>query len=209
MIRLGIGTGRCGTHSLSRMVESAGLTCPHESFVYGEIASNSGRMFFPKWDGSDTDFVLDVIEAIHERDGDYSEIALYHLPHVDEILRRFDARIVVMERDRERVIESYMKWTSGRDHWSETPDRNLYRADPWDRCYIKFPGSDKRENIGKYWDYYKEETDKLCDKYPFSVLKVKTEDMSNYSTYVKIMKHYGLPAVDVEEFTPFHTNQGK
>lgn len=209
MIRLGIGTGRCGTHSLSNMVESAGVTCPHESFVYGDIARESGRMFFPHWDGRDTNFVADVIGAMHERDGDYSEIALYHLPHVETLIERFDTRVVAMERERDKVVESYMKWTGGRDHWSFEPDRSLYREDPWDRCYMKFDGDTKRENVGLYWDYYREETTRLCQRYPDRVIKVRTEDMSNYDTYVRIMEHYQLPVVGEAEFTPFHTNKGK
>lgn len=209
MIRLGIGTGRCGTHSLSNMVESANIKCPHERFVYGDIAQRFGRMLFPKWDGEDTNSVMEIIKDIHDREGGYNEIALYHLPHISEFIKNFDTRVVVMERDRESVIESYMKKTGGKDHWSQQPDRSLYFPDPWDRCYMKFSGGTKRENIGKYWDYYKNATDILCSNHPEEVIKVRTEDMSDYDTYVRIMEHYLLPVVNKTEFTPFHTNKGK
>lgn len=206
MILLGIGTGRCGTQSLSRLLETQVRT-GHERFVYGGLFNG---MFFPKWNAPEKHqrIVIDRIEKELKTNGMYSEIALYLLQYVRPLIARFpDIKVVVVERERAQVVESYMNKTKGKDHWCHAPDRALYRPDPWDDCYPKYDTNDKRSAIGMYWDYYKTETDLLVSEFPDNVKKVKTEDLSDYVKCKEIMEFYQLPMVPSDQFDGFHANR--
>lgn len=159
---IGLGTGRCGTTSLAHLLNSAeDCSVTHESGVIRLGLS---------WNFSEKGIkkALDIMGGV--RDKKVGDIAFYYLPYVEWIAsQRPEATFVCMRRDREETIESYMKKSGTRDHWSSM--RN--DLDPWDRMYPRFKTDDKRAAIGMYWDMYYEETDRL----ERSGIRIKTFDM--------------------------------
>jgi len=208
MIYLGMGTGRCGTMSLMNMLKSVLPESYHERFIYGD--QPSGRMFFPRSHApsEDQDEMGYAIDDVVKRNGYFVDIGLYYAEYMDDILQHYpEAKCVYLERDKEATIKSYMKKTEGKDHWSMNPDRTKYRVDLWDLCYPKFTLSTKEQNIGAYWDYYQGTFERLSYKYPDRMIRVRTEDLNDYQTYVTIMGFYGLPvAIAEEDWDPFHSN---
>lgn len=144
-IIIGLGTGRCGTVSLTRLLNlQNSCVASHESVAR---SSQNGET----WGKNFTELV-NYIDNKSEKF--VCEVSFYNLPYVEQLINRYDnVKFVIMKRDRQETIDSYMKKTSGRNHW-QTHDGTHYRKCEWDSTYPKFEGVDKTDSIGMYWDYY-------------------------------------------------------
>lgn len=144
---LGVGTGRCGTKSLTRLLEyQSGVKVTHER--YGpKVRWNCPSNLWPYrlWENSKL------------QDCDYiGDIAFYWTPQIDWFLDRADKegrdiRIIGLKRDRQETVESYDKWKPNSDHWSFHGYRTT-QPDPWDKCYPCYNTDNKKEGIGMFWD---------------------------------------------------------
>lgn len=119
------------------------------------------------------------------------DIAFYYLNYVETILGMTDAvRFVCIKRDRAETVESWIakttirrwpsRWLADRlSSWiTRTPfhhssnfweihDGSKWALDPvWDKTFPKFAAENKRDAIGKYWDYYYAEAESLMGKHP-------------------------------------------
>lgn len=134
------------------------------------------------------------------------DIAFYYLTYVEDIIAVSDrVRFICLKRDRAATIKSWLKksrinrWRSkwlgdrfsaaiqripfyeSKNFWMEH-DASYWKPDPvWDKCFPKFDASSKQEAIGKYYDFYYEESEKLAAKYPnlfriFSLEELNTEE---------------------------------
>lgn len=161
---IGLGTGRCGTASLARLLGSA-AEC-HATHEMDRIMTHMSWDFTP----FGIERALDLLES---REAAVAcDIAFYYLPCVEYIAAaRPDATFVCMRRGREETVESYMAKTPGRDHWRHGGGR----PDPWDRMYPKFDLGSKREAIGAYWDMYYERTASLES----SGVRIRTFDVAD------------------------------
>jgi hypothetical protein len=183
-ILIGIGTGRCGTTSLAHLLSSAsGSTVTHEK--------PSIRINLP-WKFEEKCASKAVETLVGGAGPTAGDVAFYYLPYVEWISRAVpDATFVCIKRDKSETVESYMKKTKGRDHWS----RACRYSDPWDRLYPKFDTYDKREAIGMYWDMYYQESERL----ERSGVRIKTFDMrllNDESGVRQILEFCGLEASD-------------
>jgi hypothetical protein len=91
-------------------------------------------------------------------------------------------KVVVMRRERKKVVNSFMAKTKGRNHWQTVKKRGKVskdRNDPvWDPCFPSFPSSlAKSEAIGQYWDVYENYTLYLEYQYPDNVRVFATEEV--------------------------------
>lgn len=115
------------------------------------------------------------------------DIAFYYLSYVEAIAARNEnVRFICLKRDRAETVESWMRktaigrWRSkriadrlaamitrepyyhGTNFWMEH-DGTQWMPDPvWDKCFPKFDAADKRDAIGRYWDFYYHEADRLA-----------------------------------------------
>ena len=161
---IGLGTGRCGTTSLARLLKSA--TGCHVAHEMDRIRTHM------TWDFT-KDGMERAIALIESMPGVMvGDVGFYYLPYVEGISdARPDVTFICMKRDRQETIESYMKKTEGRDHWRP----GMGRPDPWDRMYPKFDRPTKREAIGAYWDMYYQRSAAL----EAAGLRIKTFDISS------------------------------
>lgn len=162
-IFIGLGTGRCGTTSLAHVLNNpGGCQITHES-----EAIRTGMTWAFREEGA-----AKALQELESRGRPVSgDVAFYYLPYVEWMaLKRPDATFVCLKRDRSETVESYMRKTEERDHWTILCDM----ADPWDRLYPKFNTRDKREALGMYWDMYYGEAKRLEDK----GIRIKTFEMS-------------------------------
>lgn len=125
-IKLGIGSGRCGTVSLSKMID----------------ANHELRPLLP-WKKD-----LDLYQEHIKRMKGNRFVAFYYLPYLDEMFTDFDLRVACLKRDREETIESYLKKVPNHNHWGKGPKHE------WSKCYPTYDLKDKRKGIAKYYDYY-------------------------------------------------------
>lgn len=179
----GLGTGRCGTHSLCSFISDQ-----ENCFVTHEFTDKP----FLSWDYSDEEFKK-IISKIEEREEVFvGDIAFFLLNYAEKIIDyNKNSKFLVLKRDKKETVESYLRKTIGRNHWQKH-DGKYYRFCEWDRCYPKLLAHNKKEAIGKYWDLYYAKTSKLQEKYPKNFLTMSTEDLNDNEKLFKILEFFGF-----------------
>lgn len=161
---IGVGTGRCGTVSLSQFLDAqAGIFMLHEG------ALDDRRELFD-WTG-DEDNIIRWLSELKQMAGDkqlVGDTGMYFLPYVDLIFEKFpETRFICFERNRSEVIRSFERKTSDNRHFWYNHNGKKYRKDPvWDSKFPKFDVEDKQTAIGLYWDMYHETSVELARNYP-------------------------------------------
>ncbi len=182
---LGLGTGRCGTETLARILSTqSDVEASHEYF--GPVP----------WDGDGQQWMVALRERQdHSPRSVLAEVAFYWLPYTHEILNSDpQAMAIVLKRPREEVIASYLKKVGlKRNHWSF---EGRSQEDVWNDSYPDYPGS-KEEAIGRYWDDYYERVDGLIDVFPQRVILMKTEDLNDPTVVTKVMEFVGFETPDL------------
>jgi len=167
---IGCGTGRCGTKSLAKLLDSQdGWTCTHEKlprlpWKIDRILARDRVRYFNN----------------HEKFGD---VAFYYLPYIEMMFEEIDdLKVICLERDEEEVVNSYIVKMSNtdppRNHWTDH-DGKVWTKDPiWDRAYPSYdlgdplpselprpPEEYKEEVIRLYWNEYHETAEWLSKHY--------------------------------------------
>jgi hypothetical protein len=186
-VMIGLGTGRCGTHSLAALI----------AMQPGAIGTHERHGADIAWVGGEreVDRVLDELAADLAAGATLvGEIGLYYLPYVARIRARFPtARFVVLQRDRARTVESFMEKTADKsNHWA--PTARFARHARWDHCFPTYDAAlSKRDAIGRYWDEYYATTAALERAEPQAFLTVRTEELGTVATQRRILDFLGLP----------------
>jgi len=179
-ILIGLGTGRCGTSSLARL-----LSLAENCRVGHECKFGRQRLTWPPSESA-MEAVLGFLEG-SERPVS-GDVAFYYLPCARWIHRRRpDTRFICLRRDREETIESYMEKTEGRDHWSMLS----LGVDPWDSKYPKFRTANKRTAIGMYWDMYYAEASRM-EREGLQIKTFEMEALNEERGVAAIMNFAGL-----------------
>jgi len=157
---LGVGTGRCGTKSLTRLLEHQDDTyATHER--YGpRVRWDCPPNLWPKrlW--------VDTMRNDHSIVASVDFKWTNHIEHFLEWGEKLgrEVRVVGLKRDRQEVIDSYDKWKPNSDHWSFHGYRET-KPDEWDHCYPQFCTESKRKGIRKFWDYTYNIIDRCAEEY--------------------------------------------
>ena len=183
---IGIGTGRCGTMSLARFLSQCkGVFVDHER--------REGGWVLPwEFNRKLADGKIEMLKKLYgEIVGD---VAFYYLNYIRYFFEKLpNLKVIVMKRDREETILSYLKKTEGRNHWIENPEKYGWRVDStWDKAYPKFETKDKKEAIGKYWDLYYQKVELLKKEFPEKILEVNLEDFNKKETQDEIYNFVGV-----------------
>ena len=130
------------------------------------------------------------------------------LPYVEQILARYpDVKFVCLKRDRASTVASYMKKTEGRNHWIQHDGSRWYR-DRWDHSYPKYPCADKEKAIGRYWDDYYRESERLQALYPEAFCVFPTEALNSKPRQSEILSFLGIPRRRHRRLALVHLNAG-
>ena len=149
LIIIGCGTGRCGTVTLSILLDSQeGFRIGHESI----------RM---PWD-FDGQYAQTSLEFFKSLEATCGDVASWYLPYVKYYLQHEDrVKIICLKRDREEVVRSFLTKTGWKraNHWT-SHNSIYYREQPTvpQAFDMHFPKYDLPSSLAlvKYWDeYYK------------------------------------------------------
>jgi hypothetical protein len=166
---ISIGTGRCGSVSLSKFLSAQEyISVLHE----GRLDSHKIRKLI-KW-VNDEKNLFEWLEFLLSLDGNkfVGDTGMYYLPYIEQIIEKYpQVKIIVMERDKEEVVKSYIKKTTGRNHWFDHDGKEWDKDDKWDPCYPKYDILNKEKALEKYWEDYKSQTDNLILKFPDKIKK--------------------------------------
>lgn len=176
---IGLGTGRCGTMSLANLLSSqSGVIVPHE---YQALPL--------PWDFSQTALER-KIESLRYINGD---VGFYYLNYVEQIVDIFpQVRFVCLKRNKNEVVESYMKKTRGRNHWMNHDGKNWKNDSKWDSAYPKFNVSGKSSAIAMYYDMYYKKITYLKRKYPNKIRVFEIDCLNNEKGIRDILSFCGF-----------------
>lgn len=167
----GMGTGRCGTKTLARLLDGCkNVACEHEprpilpwEHDYDKYRKHLGR---DKW-----------------------AVALYYGRYANDILKDTDSKIVVLRRQKEDTIKSFLDVTPHRNHW----DKHI--AEEWDEAFPSYE-LPKAKGIEKYYDEYYEMMLRLHGAYPDRVMMFPTEELSDKSWQKRLFNFCEIPEQD-------------
>jgi hypothetical protein len=175
---ISIGTGRCGSVSLSKFLSAQ----KHTNVIHeGRIDSEKIRKLI-KWKNDDVELFKWLEYLIsYDKNKFIGDTGMYFLPYIDKIIQKYPrVKIIVMIRDMDQVVKSYLKKTEGRNHWNDHNGIGWDLDEKWDPCYPTYQISNKEEALKKYWQDYKKETESLELKFPDN-LKIWTINDLNTS----------------------------
>tara|TARA_Y100001972_G_C7616541_1_gene309200 strand:- start:47 stop:676 length:630 start_codon:yes stop_codon:yes gene_type:complete len=139
MYVIGLGTGRCGTTSLSKLLQKVGLSVPHELRPV------------VNWSTGKAKDRLNLIKSLN-LDGD---VAFWYLNLVEDMNKISEnIRFICLERNIDEVVYSYLNKTIGRNHWINHDGTRWHKDPIWDQCYPKYNIVKKSEAIRLYCEEY-------------------------------------------------------
>jgi len=185
---IGLGTGRCGTKSLAYLLNEQ----EDSSFSHEIVGSKL------TWKPNNVMLRSAIYFALGKRTSFSGDVAFNFLSYVDIIKKlRPECKFIVMMRDREDTINSYMNWTRKDDLWI----KGYKDKEEWYKCYPNYPKKySKEERIGLYWDEYYWKIDKLIVKYPDSFWIMKMEWLNDKEAIEKMLDFCGFPEKKVVIF---------
>jgi len=194
---IGLGTGRCGTRSLTKLLKEWGIPASHEKY----------RLY---WEPNKKILQRALGEMV-------SDVGFYWLNYVDLVLEQYpDAKFVCLKRDKEKTVVSFARSfkspLASKIAWINHPDgeevtrycdtvtqEDLDNMDPaarecvemdWDTPYavrvtlpgIYFPAYDEDDAGGSlrtYWDKYYAKSVEWQDLYPENFMIIDMERALN------------------------------
>ena len=148
MIVVGLGTGRCGTHSLAEL-----LNLQPGSDVYHEAKPP----LLWRNEPNPTRHLRRQAKLV-------GDVGFYYLPHVGQVWDALpEARFVCLIRPRAETVASFVRYMPRERNWLQSyGDRS-----GWDASFPTYDSSLTFEQAaGAYWDeYYDRATDLECDRF--------------------------------------------
>jgi hypothetical protein len=191
-IVLGMGTGRCGTHTLAEL-----LNAQQDAVVTHEQPP------LLVWSARDARTAIAArIGRIKRTRAQrlIGDVASFYLPYVDAaIALEPSIRVVVLERPREEVVESFVRWLDRvhalpLNHWAAEPAPGWHHDPVWSRIFPKYPIADREEAIRRYWDEYHETATTLAKRFPENVRIFPMHETLNTDTGVAdLLSFVGIP----------------
>ena len=192
---IGLGTGRCGTKSLSRLLclqkDSA---VSHEQFPplpwrvdAGKLKASVGTLLAREWSM-------------------VGDVGWFWLPYVGKVLQRVpDAKFVCLKRDKASCVESMLAKTGDQNQW-QNHDGSKWLLNPiLDQSTPKYDGVTREEAAGMMWDEYYATSEKLAEKYPDNFRVFDTDAMNTDGGVRDILEFAGFENPNV--VTSIHENK--
>ena len=182
----GLGTGRCGTVSLTKLLNAQpGTKIKHEVYTL-------------PWEPDETKLYNSIHSILGYDSGRVGDVAYYWLPYISRILADYhDAKFICLYRDKESMVRSFINHTPGRNYWTK-PDSIHQTLNKWERRVtdLSFPqyNANKPDALGEYWEEYQERTTTwagLCPNnfktWPMEILNTR-EGLSEIFDFIGILE---------------------
>lgn len=189
----GLGTGRCGTVSLTSLLNLQDSSC---------FSHEMGSKPYLSWEKERLK-IFNHLNLLIRNDKKFSgDVAFFLLPYVEDIIKFLpNSKFIILQRDKESTINSYMKKTINRNHWMDHDGRK-WRKNIWDRCYPKFSCNSKEEALEKYYDLYYDE----CKMIPQDkCFWMETSELNDENTCLNMLEWCGF---EEPQYIKFKKNKG-
>lgn len=180
---LGIGTGRCGTNSLAKFLHhQPDCFFTHEKHL---IQWHWHREFPPD--------LFDDYNKIDRRI--VGDVSLGMSNHGQKLLLlEENAKLIVIERNRDECAKSLYFWTKGEDleFWKKNPDKKDLHNDFWYNMFPTFEGKNKIDRIYQYIDLHRELARILYAEFPGRVKIISIENLNHRQTQDEVLDFCGV-----------------
>jgi len=182
MIIFGLGSGRCGTSSLQRLLNNQ-----TDTTVTHEMAP-----VLP-WD-FDERRLSDRIANLSASDDHFTgDVGYSYLSYVKTISERIESvRFVCLERETEAVVRSMLAKTEGRNHWAEH-DGTVWTLDPvWDPTMPSYETMPKEAAVRRYLREYYETAEVFASSMPDQFRVFPTESLNSLTASEELLRFCGF-----------------
>lgn len=188
---VGLGTGRCGTHSLVELLNRQ----PESAVTHEEFPLLPWRRV-PGYPG-----IAERLRRIRRsRTGRLvGDVASFYLPYAEEAIALDPSiRMICLERPREEVVASFSAWLDAvhplpTDHWSRVPGPGWHHELFWTRIFPQYDAADRAAGIGLYWDEYHRTAAALAQRFPRQFQVFPTESLNTESGQSALLTFAGIP----------------
>lgn len=184
----GLGTGRCGTTSLAKLLNSQ-----ENAFVGHELSP-----ILP-WEPNFEMLKYRILQLEHQTHADIiGDVGMYYLPYVESLLRsqineKFDLKFIILQRNQSDTIESYIKKLNKRFNPFQAHDGTKWERYDWDKSFPKYNTSlSIREACSKYWIDYYCKSRSLVEKFPENIRIFKMTDLNKKNKVLEILSFIGI-----------------
>ena len=175
----GLGTGRCGTVSLYRLLNSQ-----NDSFF-----THESKPLLP-WD-FDKNLIDSKLEKFFSKNRNYvGDVGSNYLPYVEYIREVLpESKFVVLKRPKVEVINSFINHSApyGFNHWMEHDGTKWKKSQKWDLMHPKYEASSIEEALDIYWEDYYSKVEALVEKYPSRIGVYWTSDLNSKKKVKEIL----------------------
>jgi hypothetical protein len=178
---IGAGSGRCGTHSLAKL-----LSVQPDTYCYHEA-----RPILDWKPPTSCRFILSRFHRLKRRNKGkkyVGDVALFYCRYLDYILASVDdVRVIVLKRPKDETIASFKRWlpvvaknNGGRFNLFQKP----IGPDDWARAFPNWEDMTIDEALSSYYDVYYNIVEPLLSMYPTKI-KLWPTDALNSSHEVR------------------------
>lgn len=175
---IGLGTGRCGTVSLTKLLSKQKDTYASHEHIGARVA----------WGCDFTEVVKSISQQNRFIRKFNADVSFYNLPYVKDFLEHYhDVKFIILKRNRDEVIQSFDHKTAGKNHWQKHSGA-YYTKCEWDKCFPNFEAVSKKDAIGKWWDFYYDECESISQDICYHL---NTEDLNNKNKCLDMLRFCG------------------
>ena len=190
---LGVGTGRCGTVSLAKLIGDCDNCVVFHEANWGHKQHKHNTPLPWVFDEDQASLRMKNMKKRESVDSLFGDVAFYYLNYLDFFLEKYpNLKIVHIYRDKEEVVKSYLAKTSSefgpKDYDNWTKGSNI--ADKiWTPCYPQYEVDSKREGISRYYDEYISKTEKYKDR----MFEIDVKNLNSFEYQAKLFDYLQIP----------------
>jgi len=204
---IGLGTGRCGTVTLSRF-----LSAQQDVDVSHEGRTIKAPVALLPWERNRRSFEK-VLARVYECGAGATyigNVGFYWLNYVRWLMEDAGNRVrfICLQRDRAETVDSFLRrcYRRNRDHWTlDRHERGCQVSPLADKAFPKFPGTLKQA-LGCYWDQYYKIAAQLVAEFPDSFRIFPTSALNDQSEYSGILDWAQIPKEQRRTWKPRRFN---
>lgn len=178
-IIIGLGTGRCGTKSLSSLLRLQNDTLITHEHLKSELPWEINNKIFEKL----------LNQILIRKQSFVGDVGFYLLPYWKKIVNSHaESKFIILKRNKEDLVKSYIEKTMDKNPFQEHDGKKWYYY-KWDKCYPKFEEQTKEDAIRHYYDHYYN----LCQNIPKDkCIWLNTEDLNNKQICCNMLNFCGF-----------------
>lgn len=174
----GLGTGRCGSWSLTKLLQKQ-----TDTYAFHELN------YLP-WEFDEEALKGNINHLLSRPEKIVGDVGFYYLNYVDYIIEKFpEAKFVYLYRDVKEVVNSWMKHSGNANHWTDPSSSHWDSLGVFTNTSKYFPKYNlpKEKAIKEHWTICLHKAINLWNKYPSKFFVFRAKNVLNESIEQLVM----------------------